>query len=464
MSSFWVVPWATTDLLATFLRETQLPFVVRGVANGAFAAVQMENSALIVRLLPDAALKDDLEALCTWLGADATRMRAAHATIGNFFRMFQRDALLIAIAARDSAAVSHVVRGQLADVNAGAPLCRAVSTHVHAIVDELLAAPRLDLAQRNEFGFSAMFVAAASADISMLELLHARGAKFADQCEFADSLTAAARRGAADCVKWLCELALLAGYSVNARGSEGDLPLLAATRNSHADAIAHLLRAGAQIDLPCRVSRQTPLAIASRLRSVAALQALLTFGRPSQEQRDQLLAFAVERSRDDVARLAIAAGAATDKPLGFSDNESLRDLSIVLSLIAAWPQASLKHALSEFVARRLPMHSDIALAVSVLVDNVDSRSLGVLDARVQQIAAAFAEEQAKFAAAHRDVHLPMLRHRFVEIAIGLHPLEMPVDQVILVFDMLVDPYSDSLPLITKWNLAVAVKHRLVSKK
>jgi ankyrin repeat protein len=464
-SLFWVVPWATADLSATFLRETRLPFVVRGLANGQFGAVRFKDAALHVTPLPDAALKGDLDALCSWLQVDSAPVRAAESTFRNFFRMFQRDALLIAIAARDAAAVSHIVRGGVdgVDLNVGAPLCRAVSTHVHAIVDELLGAPGIDLAQRNEFGYSAMFVAAASADIGLLQLLKARGAAFADEVEFVDSLTASARRNAADCVKWLCEWAATAGFSVNARGSEGDLPLLAATRNNHADAIAHLLRAGAQLDLPCRVSRLTPLAIASRLRGGAALQALLTFGRPSQAALDELLAFAIDRSRDDVARIAIAAGAAAGA-LSLAGNESQRDLNIALTMIAAaWPAAVFR----QFVAQHTPMHSDIALAICVLVDNVDGKTLaGVTDARLRRIETSFAEAQEQYAAVHRELHLPVLRKRFVEVAIGLQPLEMPVDQVILIFDMLTQPYCDSLALITKWNLAVAVKHRLVgaSKK
>jgi hypothetical protein len=461
-SSFWLVPWATNDLIAKFVREhPSVPFLVRGGQfvddQPTFLVVRMRQApaalglSLHVAALPSSVDPLNLDAVCAWAGVDAEQITAHEKTIRDFFRAFERDALLIAIDKSDVAAVQHAVRMADVDLNRGAPLPRSISTRSLAIV-ECLIDHAVPLTQVNEFGHSALWVACAGADIQLLELLERRGATFADDDEIASALVASSRRGAIDCVQFLCAKKFV--HALNRRDADGDLAVLAATRNNHGDTLAVLLRAGAQL-LPCLRSQKSPLAIATHGRLQGrALQAILTWSYVPQRELDQLASTALDVCHTDMLLLALAAGGRIRTDRGSLAHVDVRANALCLLLVlAAFPELDLEHVL----ASSEPASDDVRL---VFRRHTQPRPLWI-DAfpavRVAEIDAMAHRVETELAQMREQMVAPQLPRLFVDMAIALEPLGMPVDQTIMIFDELA-VFADALPLIKKWKLACAVKH------
>jgi hypothetical protein len=407
--------------------------------------------SLDVAALPSSVDAHDLDAVCAFVGVDAEQITAHEKTIRDFFRAFERDALVIAIDKSDVAAVQHAVRLADLDLNRGAPLPRAVSTRSLAIVECLIDAA-VPLTQLNEFGHSALWVACAGAEILLLELLERRGATFADDDEIASALVASSRRGAVDCVQFLC--AKKFAHALNRRDADGDLAVLAATRNNHGDTLALLLRAGAHL-LPCLRSQRSPLEIATygRLQG-RALQAILTWCHVPQRELDRLASTALDACHTDMLLLLLAAGGRIRTDRGSLAHVDVRDNVLCLLLVlAAFPELDLEHAF----ASSEPTSADIRL---VFRRHTQPRQLWIDDfsaVRVAEIDAMAQRVETELAQLREQMVAPQLPRLFVDMAIALEPIGMPVDQTIMIFDELA-LFADALPLIKKWKLACAVKH------
>lgn len=149
-------------------------------------------------------------------------------------------------------------------------------------------------------------------------------------------------------------LALLEGKPIiiDFADSRGDTALIAAVRNRDPSWTAHLLKAGANPNLPAR-NGDTPLILAARGGFAEAARWLISVGAKvdgANRRGETALIVAVQERQAPVVRLLIAAGAdpdRTDSAAGFSDRDyARRDTRFpeLLAAIEAAPRAAAKSA------------------------------------------------------------------------------------------------------------------------
>lgn len=391
----------------------------------------------------------NLDALAASLDLDVAAMRAKAHTFDYYFKQFIRDALLHAIDAGDIAAVQcAVVRSRAAnDLEREAPLCRAAAVGVLAVV-QLLLDHGASVNQRNEFGASPVWCAAAADHPRVLELLLAHGASPVVElpADGTSPLFVAARRGAAECVRLLAACPRV--RVDRPRTGHPDVPLMVAVRHGHTDAVRELCRSGASALVRC--GDTTPLVLALRRFEAPILFELLATGRVPQREIDHLLALALFTMvpQLDLVRVLLCAGASCTHALPL-DTEP----DIVLCFVAAELSASDFNAVFSKLTS-----SPHASAATAALDAVHGGARRYADGSAQEHwRARYTREVDQFRELALKMHWPRLRPRFATIAIALQALGMPVDQTIAIMDAS-DRYAEDVPLIHKWDLACAVKH------
>lgn len=448
---FWIRESATHNEISKFLRETPPRFVVvRKGQDGAHVAMKLDNRTMTLTAHHIAdRIAADLDLLSSALDLDTAGMRANAHRFDHYFNQFIRDALINAIDAGDVAAVRWSIERNVHDLEREAPLCRAAALGVLPIV-KLLLEYGASVDQRNEFGVSPVWCAAAANKPAVLALLLQSGASPLVELptDGTSPIFVAARCGAAECVALLADCPAV--DVDRPRTGHHDVPLMAAVRHGHIDTVRALCRRGANMLVRC--GQVTPLGVALSRRDSRTLAELLKSGRVPQAEVDRMLMLVMHTmaATADLLRVLLAAGATYDSPLPLDVAPD-----VLLCFIAAdLPQPDFNKVFSKIAAAEYAAGVTVAFDVACRAPT-EQRFPDSADREFWL--GRYTREREVFHELANAIHWPRLRPRFATIAIALQQLGMPVDQTIAIMDAS-DRYADEVQLIHKWNLACAVKH------